>query len=295
MRSDFLRSSAPYRRSVIINEKRNHMKQIILIAMIMSFGTIQYGQIINNEFDNWILIETGGQPYLDLVSWQTNNTNSTVTSLATTPSFKITVNGDNGVSVITDFQGIDGISSGHISQTISTGELNKINYFSKCDSIYERGACVVNIYNAANNIIFTDSIKQKEIEYSNKTIEINELSLNESDLIKIEFVGFGSLGPWEEFQAYSEFNILNVKADYISKTKELKQVERLKIYPNPFSNIIQIEANKKIPKYNLYCSTGTLIEEGLGRTLDLSNLTNGLYFLEIIMGDINQIEKIIKH
>lgn len=261
----------------------------------MSFGTIQYGQIINNEFDNWILIETGGQPYLDLVSWQTNNTNSTVTSLATTPSFKITVNGDNGVSVITDFQGIDGISSGHISQTISTGELNKINYFSKCDSIYERGACVVNIYNAANNIIFTDSIKQKEIEYSNKTIEINELSLNESDLIKIEFVGFGSLGPWEEFQAYSEFNILNVKADYISKTKELKQVERLKIYPNPFSNIIQIEANKKIPKYNLYCSTGTLIEEGLGRTLDLSNLTNGLYFLEIIMGDINQIEKIIKH
>jgi hypothetical protein len=33
----------------------------------------------------------------------------------------------------------------------------------------------------------------------------------------------------------------------------------------------------------------------LGRTLDLSNLTNGLYFLEIIMGDINQIEKIIKH
>jgi len=261
----------------------------------MSFGNFQYGQILNNEFDNWILIETGGQPYNDLANWETNNTNSTVTSLATTPNFKITVNGDNGVSVITDFQGIDGISSGQISQTINASELSRIIYLSKCDSIYERGACVVNIYNAENNIIFTDSIKQKEIEYSIKTIEIDELPLNEYDLIIIEFVGFGSLGPWEEFQAYSEFNILNVKADYISKSKELEQVERLKVYPNPFNNIIQIEANKITPKYNLYSSTGTLIKKGLGRTLDLSNLTNGLYFLEIIIDEINQIEKIIKH
>lgn len=262
----------------------------------MLFGNIQYGQILNDEFDNWILIETGGQPYVDLVNWQTNNTNNTVTSLATTPSFKITINEDNGVSVTTNYRGIDGISSGKISQIVTADELNKITYFSKCDSIYELGACVVNIYNNSNEIIFTDSIKQSEINYTSKSIDIDELPINDSDSIKIEFVGFGSLGAFEQFQAYSEFNILSVKADYISNTMEIKENERFKVYPNPFDNMVEMEAeNSNYTEYNLYDSTGELITKGLGRTINTSNLTCGLYLLEIVTADGIQIEKIIKH
>jgi hypothetical protein len=260
------------------------MKQIILFIGLISFSNIQYGQILNGEFDDWVLIEGNGQPYQDLVSWQTNNENDG--GLATTPNVEIIVNNDTGVAITTNYHGMDGKYSGKIKQTINTEKVKSISYLSKCDSIFDYGACVVNIYDAANNLTYTDSIKQKETSYSIKVIEMDSLSLDDSDMMTIEFVAYGQIGFFEEFQAYSEFNVLRVEAELVLNISETKKVSTLNVYPNPALDILNIDlevgfkGNIIITNtsgediYNHQVSDASLL-------LDVSEWISGIYYLVV--------------
>lgn len=254
----------------------------------------QYCQIQNGEFNQWYLVEGIGQPYEDLVSWQTNNENDG--GLATTPNVEILVDNDSGVSITANYSGTDGKYSGKIKQTITSDNLISIRYLSKCDSIYDRGACVVNIYNENKDLLYTDSIKQKETNYKQSEIKTSELELVDSDSITIEFVSFGQIGYFEDFQAYSEFNLLGVFSDYITNTSEIKRKENVVIYPNPFKDKIRIEIDtKKGVNYNLYNSDGIKIRTGSGREIETSKFQTGIFFLEVIIDGEVEIKKIIKH
>ncbi len=249
----------------------------------MSLSKIQFGQIRNGEFDNWETIDSSGQPYQDLVGWDTNNEGNGF-GFAVTASFEIIENNDAGVEITASYSGLDGLYSGIISQTIDFKGLVEINYLSKCDSIYERGACVVNIYDASDDIIYTDSIMQVETNYTTKSIDVSQLSLDNSDVITVEFRAFGQQGMWEDFQAYSEFNLLSVNANYISNSLD-ENLTIIKTYPNPFDKeiVIEVEDNKLI-HYKLFDSQGTLVKTGFDNTISTIDLVNGHYVLEVING-----------
>jgi hypothetical protein len=75
----------------------------------------------------------------------------------------------------------------------------------------------------------------------------------------------------------------------------------LSIFPNPATNVINIETlksetNNKMQVFNIQ---GTLLFEKVfyGSTFqtDLSNLSNGVYFVQIISENLNQTIKVIKN
>jgi len=252
------------------------------------------GQILNSEFDSWTSIDTSGQPYLDLTEWDTNNVGKG-NGLATTPNKRIQEGNDNGVSIASRFEGTDGLYSGTISQTITIDKLTFIEYLSKCDSIYEKGSCVVNIYSDNEYLIFTDSIKVEEINYSTKRISLANLQNTQTQNIKIEFKAFGQIGQWEPFQAYSEFNLLKVEANYISSTNRFES-ETVNTFPNPFNSSIDISTNdnQKV-KYQLINSRGRVLDIGFGNKINTTKLNTGVYTIIIQTGEQLLTRKMIKH
>jgi hypothetical protein len=66
------------------------------------------------------------------------------------------------------------------------------------------------------------------------------------------------------------------------------------IFPNPTSGVINIEANNEFTSLNLYNSAGSLVMTSNEKFIDLSNLKNDLYSIEIISGDSRVVKKVVK-
>lgn len=66
-----------------------------------------------------------------------------------------------------------------------------------------------------------------------------------------------------------------------------------KVYPNPTKNIINIETTAEISKIEIYNTLGQLINsfEGNKKEIDVSTLSNGIYFLTITTTDKNSVTK----
>lgn len=269
----------------------NLIKVILFILLVI--GDLK-AQIVNSEFDNWVTIDTSGQPYEDLLNWETNN-EGLGNGFATTPNIRIVEGNDIGVSLTTGYNGIDGSYSGIISQIINTDKLLNIEYLSKCDSIFERGACIVNIYDETEALIFTDSLKLKESEYSIKNIDISDLSNLQSETIRIEFSAFGQIGAFEPFQAYSEFNLLKVDANYITSTYS-QLSSQITLVPNPFSDQITIQENfNSKMQFHLFDSSGQLITKGNKYKIDTRTLDSGVYLIQIHLENEIITKRMIKH
>jgi hypothetical protein len=69
------------------------------------------------------------------------------------------------------------------------------------------------------------------------------------------------------------------------------------IYPNPVSDILQISSETSIDNYKIMNIQGALLKEGkpIENTIDVSNLSSGLYFLQMKLEDGDeQIQRVIK-
>jgi hypothetical protein len=64
----------------------------------------------------------------------------------------------------------------------------------------------------------------------------------------------------------------------------------IQIYPNPVENILNIEAKKNSVEWSIFSVNGYSISSGIGKQVETSGLTKGLYFLKID----NEIIKFIK-
>ena len=85
---------------------------------------------------------------------------------------------------------------------------------------------------------------------------------------------------------YTDCSTLNlIKTDFLS----------FSVYPTPTDNILNIKSTTEISKIEIYSKLGQLIKETTGNKVDISNLTQGLYFVKV--EDINGnfgVKKIVK-
>ena len=89
-----------------------------------------------------------------------------------------------------------------------------------------------------------------------------------------------------------------VPCDFLLYTSvdELINNNNIEIYPNPTTNLLTIKSKEPIDKINLFDLTGKLITTTKELTIDLSDLTSGLYIMTIHLTTGQQIEKkIIKN
>ena len=258
------------------------MKPPLILIFIFSVVHIQ-AQILNGDFDEWVIIDSTGQPYEDLVAWETNNI-GLGNGFATSPNIKIQEGNDIGVSVRTEHEGIDGNYSGIISQVVNAENLNRIEHLSRCDSIYERGACVVNLYDDKGDLVYTDSITSKEHSFSLKVLDISDIQELNTSLLKVEFKAFGQIGNFEAFQAYAKWDLLHVAAEYTSGLNAQSE-SLVSIFPNPFDEQINISTTvKEKMRYFIYDLQGQLQHEGEAPLIDTGNLPTGMYVIHVHLG-----------
>lgn len=62
-------------------------------------------------------------------------------------------------------------------------------------------------------------------------------------------------------------------------------IESFKIIPNPVQNTLNVKATKAIQSIKIYSIQGQLINETFSKTIDISYLNSGLYFVQISMED----------
>jgi hypothetical protein len=70
--------------------------------------------------------------------------------------------------------------------------------------------------------------------------------------------------------------------------------ERMLIYPNPASSQIQVLTKEVIVEVKIFNELGSLVLQGTNATLNVSNLSDGLYFVEVTTNTQKQVTRWIK-
>lgn len=96
----------------------------------------------------------------------------------------------------------------------------------------------------------------------------------------------------DNFQVYQGNNIEDC---LITSTEDIKSDLSVRIYPNPTNYYISVKVNNKIDQIKVFNSFGQIVkvEKSIG-VIDLSNLIEGIYILEIESENKKFVKKIVK-
>lgn len=90
-----------------------------------------------------------------------------------------------------------------------------------------------------------------------------------------------------ENDGFDDHTFLSYLLDDITSIEKISNVETILLYPNPVSENITVKSETTLTKYILMNSSGTIIQEKSNLNekhlqVDMSNLSNGIYFLHLI-------------
>jgi hypothetical protein len=102
-------------------------------------------------------------------------------------------------------------------------------------------------------------------------------------------------GPTDIARVDNEFYVVEYRAGKISKftdpTLSIDQFNpaqtSISMYPNPTNNVLKLSGLTDTQSYTVYSLTGSIIKEGSvsnNETINVQNLSNGLYFLKLESG-----------
>nr|WP_283950707.1 T9SS type A sorting domain-containing protein [Chryseobacterium sp. pc1-10] len=68
----------------------------------------------------------------------------------------------------------------------------------------------------------------------------------------------------------------------------------MNIFPNPTSDFVHIETNKKIENINIFTLAGQFVKSSKEKRVDISSLTKGVYVFKVQTSEGTKTYKIIK-
>lgn len=92
--------------------------------------------------------------------------------------------------------------------------------------------------------------------------------------------GYGVLNFYKTYQSFLGVTDVN-------KTK-------IQIYPNPAKDVVNLKSDNPIRSVEIYDSLGRIVKNEVSKTINISELVKGIYFLKVKTDSGESIEKIIK-
>jgi hypothetical protein len=133
------------------------------------------------------------------------------------------------------------------------------------------------------------------------TLNQNSGSSSSYSIADIKKITFQSGDVVVETQSSTDnFSIVGVRnlvfGQATTEVKDLTQVvKELSAYPNPCGDVLNISQNTTDASYFIYDLNGSLIQsDKASSTINVSNLTTGVYFLKLVGQTNTQTLKIIK-
>ncbi|MTB50594.1 T9SS type A sorting domain-containing protein [Lewinella sp. W8] len=261
-------------------------RKVLLSLSTLLFALNINAQIINGNFDEWVIIDTA-ETYLDLIGWKTTNHNI-FGGFKNVSVEKLNLDSANCQVVIESKQGtFDALISGSISQEISSDNLSSIRYKFKCDSLAGLGYCLVNITSEDMSMIFTDTIRNTSDSLISREVIIDSGVIGDSEKVNIYFEAYGYVfGLSPEMMAYSVFVLDDVSADYMTNTHAPINDEDIKVFPNPSGGLLRIDYpdNQSLNTIQIIDLNGKVLASYSGdtREIDVRNFSSGHYILRLI-------------
>lgn len=114
------------------------------------------------------------------------------------------------------------------------------------------------------------------------------LNAGDSVIVAFALIGGNSLADIQT----SATNAQTTYANFIGVDEFVKN-DLITIFPNPTSGLINIKSNKEITKVKIKNSLGQEVFTGNQSKINLSRLSNGIYFVEVLTGSEKIVQKII--
>jgi hypothetical protein len=141
-------------------------------------------------------------------------------------------------------------------------------------------------FESTNNTCITQAHINFEIEF----FQFFEIGKNFQAFVSNETNGqqtLATIGPW-----YPHLVLKNYVLDVAEKDKL-----NIAVYPNPVTDMLFITSEGiNIEKKTIYSLQGKMVlsEKNVSKTIDVSNLSEGLYFIEISASEGKSVQKFIK-
>ena len=181
-----------------------------------------------------------------------------------------------------------------IAPWLTINELLEFNGFGACNSffgnyIYDAGTnkfesvdfqetllnCATELHNALEDEYFG---------YFNGILYSQPMGISVfigNDGLEHMHIGNGSPGFWLDF--------VRAELAIVDLTKN-----RIQIYPNPAQDVLSIESQQPIESVKIYNLQGQLIKKDSSNSVDVSQLTTGLYFAQVTVEGNTITKKFIK-
>lgn len=239
------------------------------------------------------------------------------------PRLNTTVNFDSTAQCYNDSASISiSILDGEADYTIRFSNGIEDTESSGLNLIYKVAAGDYKIYlSDKNNCSDTIELNIKEPEYP-KINSITETKVN-SDSLKIVFSISEGRKPYtinatdnKFFYSYSQDTVLYIteSGSYdvsitdmngcltdttlnLEVSVNLTYSSLTGVHPNPASNKVKVESNLKINRYELLNNNGKIVKNGIANnknfTINISEISTGIYYLYLYSGNKNIIKKLI--
>ena len=145
--------------------------------------------------------------------------------------------------------------------------------------------CVISLSSIGQNMTLNENSGSSS---SYSIADINKITFQSGDVVV------------ETHSSTDNFSIGGVRnlvfGNIITETEDIEQaVQELSAYPNPCGDVLNISQNTTDARYFIYDLNGSLIQSDKAFSrINVSNLTTGVYFLQLVGQTNTQTLKLIK-
>lgn len=277
--------------------KTRLMRLIFFITIIFSLlSQALPAQLINPDLTAWEEVTSSWGVVVNPVGWMTNN-EPPFTAVINSPVTLVETNTTSHARLESNFRSIDALGPGWMSQTIPLADLLNINYHAQCDSLADKGYCLVEILIAGSREqLYGDTIRTTSAEFITQTVYVPAAWRERADSITLKFTAYGNLFQLEpEEDAYAIFFVDRAQASYLTDATIITAPRsRLELWPNPARNQISVQGAKLTSFLSVYDLNGRLQQMTMGTGIDVSKLLAGTYVLKVTDGSITRSGKFVK-
>uniref|UniRef100_UPI003F6A171D T9SS type A sorting domain-containing protein n=1 Tax=Polaribacter sp. TaxID=1920175 RepID=UPI003F6A171D len=118
-------------------------------------------------------------------------------------------------------------------------------------------------------------------------------SATEAEILSAQAEGTGALES--DFYTWTAYFVSGEGTQSTLSVEENSTTD-FSIYPNPVNNILNVSANAKVESLRLYNITGKLIKSNTNsNSINVSELSKGMYILEVISDARKEVKRVIKN
>lgn len=142
---------------------------------------------------------------------------------------------------------------------------------------------------------FNNELSSVNVKNGNNENIVTMLLGDNPDLecIEIDDVNYANSQICDSNNGWCKDAIASYSEDCQLGTDDFSTVD-FQLFPNPAGNLLKVQSKENIENVKIYSAQGFFVKEGTSKTIDVSQLSSGMYFAQITSNGKSFTKKFIK-